>query len=253
MDQLNILYSSSGNSLIHQFDGRLKMIVFLSFNILILQFKSLNLAILSLLIIFLFVISKISIASIFKESRYIVFLFILVFFGRVFNTPGEPFFETSFFFITWEGIESGTIVTWRLILIVYLGVLFVQTTPPFIVKTSLEWFLKPLPGVPEQRISLMIALMIRFLPMILEQANEIRNAQLARGIQNRRNPLFKTISLTIPLFKKIFEQADQLILAMESRSYSEKRTNPMLKTSTNDWILFVLAVILISSLWIIKG
>jgi energy-coupling factor transporter transmembrane protein EcfT len=49
----------------------------------------------------------------------------------------------------------------------------------------------------------------------------------------------------MPLMRRTLETADNLAVAMEARCYSEKRTDPELKTEPRDWVSFGSAAILI--------
>jgi energy-coupling factor transporter transmembrane protein EcfT len=39
-----------------------------------------------------------------------------------------------------------------------------------------------------------------------------------------------------PLIRRIFERADDLVVAMEARAFTENRTDPELAASKRDWI-----------------
>jgi biotin transport system permease protein len=71
----------------------------------------------------------------------------------------------------------------------------------------------------------MIGLIMRFVPVILDQAKETSKAQRVRGVENRKNPVYRLIKLAIPLIRRTFESADKLAVAMEARCYSENRTD----------------------------
>jgi energy-coupling factor transporter transmembrane protein EcfT len=58
--------------------------------------------------------------------------------------------------------------------------------------------LKPIPVVDEKMAATMLGLVVRFLPVILFQAGEIADAQRARGIERRKNPLIRLMKFTIP-------------------------------------------------------
>jgi hypothetical protein len=79
---------------------------------------------------------------------------------------------------------------------------------------------------------------------LLDQAKETAEAQRARCLDNRKNPLDRLVRLGFPLIRRTFEQADRLIVAMEARCYSENRTEPALCATRKDWMaLFILIVI----------
>jgi energy-coupling factor transporter transmembrane protein EcfT len=59
--------------------------------------------------------------------------------------------------------------------------------------------------IPGKRIATMMSLTTRFVPVILNQANETAEAQRARGVENRKNPVYRLIRLGIPLIRRTFE------------------------------------------------
>ena len=130
-------------------------------------------------------------------------------------------------------------------LVFSVGAAFIATTRSSEIKAGVQWFLKPVPGVPAERVATMLSLVARFMPLILEQAAKTSDAQRARASENRRNPLRRLTAFGIPFLRRTFETADNLAVAMEARCYSETRTDPDLTTRRKDWLLFGAAVALI--------
>jgi energy-coupling factor transporter transmembrane protein EcfT len=106
----------------------------------------------------------------------------------------------------------------------------------------LEWFLKPIPFISEKRVATMLSLIMRFLPVILNQARDTADAQKARSVENRKNPIYRMTKLAIPLLRRMFEDADKLIVAMEARGYNETRTDPELSCNPKDWFIFLFVI-----------
>ncbi|OEU72588.1 MAG: hypothetical protein BA864_00865 [Desulfuromonadales bacterium C00003093] len=131
-----------------------------------------------------------------------------------------------------------------MLLIVLAGLLFVSTTRPSEIRAAVEWFLSPFPFIPGKRVATMMSLIIRFIPVILEQAKETSDAQRARGVENRKNPVYRLMKLAVPLVRRTFESADKLAVAMEARCYTEKRVNIELYATRNDWIALFLVLCL---------
>jgi energy-coupling factor transporter transmembrane protein EcfT len=109
-----------------------------------------------------------------------------------------------------------------------MGFLLMATTRIAHIRAALVWFLAPIPLVDEKALATMVGLLVRFLPVILFQAAEISDAQRARGIERRKNPLIRLVKFSIPLFRRVFLSADELAAAMQARCYSEQRTLPQL-------------------------
>ena len=130
-------------------------------------------------------------------------------------------------------------------------ILFVTSSKISEINAGLQWVLKPLPFVPEKRVAIMISLMIRFLPLILDQGREISNAQKARGIERVKNPVKRLSLFGIALIRRIFETADRLVLAMEARCFSEDRTDPELHFSKTDLTVLLVIVPLLTLFWLL--
>ncbi|MBK1842547.1 energy-coupling factor transporter transmembrane protein EcfT [Azospirillum sp. YIM B02556] len=77
--------------------------------------------------------------------------------------------------------------------------------------------LRPL-GVNPAKMALMLALTIRFIPLLGDQVREVRMAQRARGVERNIAALF------VPLLVKILTMADDLTAALEARGYDPADT-----------------------------
>jgi energy-coupling factor transporter transmembrane protein EcfT len=180
--------------------------------------------------------SRLPLKSGLKELRFFLFLLLLVLFARTLTTPGAALIEINSYAITRPGLISGALICWRLAIIALMGFLFVFTTPPSEIKAAVQWFFKPFGFIPGRRIATMMGLIARFVPVILSQAKETVEAQRARCVENRRNPLSRLIRLGIPLIRRTFAQADEMAVAMEARCYVENRTDPELYAKRLDWL-----------------
>ncbi len=137
------------------------------------------------------------------------------------------------------------VVCWRLLLIVMMGVLLVATTRTAHIRAAMIWYLGPVPVVNEKMAATMVGMIVRFLPLILFRGGEISDALRARCIEQRKNPVVRTVKFTIVLFRRIFLDADEFALAMQARCYNEQRTLPKL-TFTRIDVIAVAMVFLLS-------
>lgn len=91
----------------------------------------------------------------------------------------------------------------------------------------------------------MMTIAIRFIPLLLEEADRIRKAQIARGVRfdgSLIQRIRSLIPLIIPLFISAFRKADDLALAMEARCYriGKERSNfNQLKFRSADYSILV--------------
>lgn len=178
---------------------------------------------------------------------YILLLF--VFLARALSTQGEPLIDLFGITITYPGILSGFSVCLKFFLIMITGLVFASTTCLSDIKKAVQWFLRPVPFIPENRVAVMIGLSFGFIPILFNQASQISDARASRCGNEIKNPIKKMVGLAVPLLKKTFLSAEHIAMAMESRAYSDDRSGPVFKVSGNEpafliWSIFM-AVILI--------
>ena len=73
-------------------------------------------------------------------------------------------------------------------------------------------FLRPL-GVNPAKVSLALSLALRFIPVLAQITQEVREAQRVRGLEN------SVIALAIPLFVRPLRMSDDIADAIEARGY----------------------------------
>jgi energy-coupling factor transporter transmembrane protein EcfT len=110
---------------------------------------------------------------------------------------------------------------WRLGLILCYAMLFSMVTRPHELQEAVMWLLRPFPFLPARRIGLMVSLMLRFLPLILDQAEEVQAATRARLGNQRRNPVLRMKYFVLPLFRRSIKRADDLTNALVARGYRD--------------------------------
>ena len=244
MAELTAFSFQPGTSLLHRLDVRFKILFLILTSLISLGGGFKGLAILSALVIALIVHCRLPLKPGLKELRFFLLLLLLILGARMLTTPGAALIEIKSFVVTGPGLISGVLVCWRLVVIAFLGFLFIFTTPSAGIKAAVQWFLRPAFFIPRVRIAMMMGLIARFIPVILNQARESVEAQRARCIEMRKNPIYRLMRLGVPVIRRTFEQADRLIVAMEARCYSENRTDPALSATPIDWIaLIVVSVI----------
>ena len=247
MAELSVFGYHSGSSWAHRLDIRFKLLF-----LVVISLSSVKAGLLGLLVLSLFLAgimrdARLGFKTFFKEIRYILVLVAFVFAARTLAVPGEIVIQLKYISITREGLYQGLVVGWRLVTIVMLGLTFVATSRPSEIRAAVEWVLTPIPWIPAKKISTMIGLLTRFVPMILDQARETAEAQRARGIEKRKNPVYRIVKLGLPLIWRTFDSADRLVDAMEARCYHDNRTGPEFSLRQGDWR----ALVVVSSLGIL--
>ncbi len=68
-------------------------------------------------------------------------------------------------------------------------------------------------GLNPSKVSMVISMAIRFIPLLSEKFNDVREAQQARGLNTN------IVALAIPLIIKVIRMASEVAEALEARSY----------------------------------
>ncbi len=234
-----------GQSLLHIIDVRCKFFIICIVSMSMLSAHFFPCFLYFLILLFFFKKADFNIFATLKSIKYFMFLLVFVFIARALTEKGDIIFSFYGISVTKQGLSGGFLVSFKFFLVMVTGLLFSSTTKPSSVKSAVQWFLKPIPFVPEKRVAVMISLSLGFMPVILKQAGQISDAQKARCGDLEKNPVKKIIRLVLPLLKKTFLSADSLVLAMESRCYSDDRTDSEFTPSGKE-IYFLAAGFIIS-------
>jgi len=226
----------SGNSLLHNLDPRFKLLFISLLSLVCLNLYFTSLGISTFLLSGLIIYSRLPLKSGVRELRFFLVLLLFVFMARVLSTGGTSLLDMKFISISKQGLYAGFLVCWRLAFIVLLGFTLISTTRPAEIKAAVQWYLKPVPFIPQKKVAMMMGLILRFVPVIFDQAAETADAQKARCVQNRKNPVYRLIKLGFPLMRRTFERADDLVAAIEARGFTENRTDPELVSHQRDWV-----------------
>lgn len=185
---------------------------------------------------------------------YLLLLCALSFVLQYYFLSGPLLFKYEISF-TDEGLIRVGFIVLRLLNLVLLSSVLTFTTSPMDLKNGLESLMKPLKviKVPVSEIAMMISLVLRFIPTLLEETSKIIKAQASRGADfneaGLRQKMKQIISLLVPMFVVSFKRADDLANAMESRGYviGEKRTSiDVMKLTFKDYYALFLILVLLT-------
>jgi len=236
MAELTVFHYRPGASVLHRLDVRMKLVLLAVFSVACLHLSFAGLLLLGSVLLSLAAASRALPAIRSREWRWLGMLLIFVLIARAISTDGSAVFSAGPLTVTREGLEDGMRLCLRLAMVVCAGSVFVATTGPSAIKAGIQWLLKPAPFIPAQRVGTMLGLLVRFVPLVFEQTAMLSDAQRARCIENRRNPVYRLTVFGIPLMRRIFEMSDRLVTAMEARGYSDSRTMPGFSATVRDWI-----------------
>ena len=210
-----------GNSLVHRFDPRLKLVLTILY--IVLLFAASNPLGLALSLIFLavmYAVAKIPFKLIVKSLKPI---FPIIVFTAVLNLffvsgEGDPVFKFGFLTVYAEGIRYAVLMAVRVMALIAGTSLLTYTTSPIVLTDAIEQLLKPLGRLhfPVHELAMMMSIALRFIPTLIEETDKIMNAQKARGAQLDNGKMTERIKA---LFISAFRRADELAMAMECRCY----------------------------------
>ena len=111
----------------------------------------------------------------------------------------------------------------RILVLLLMAVLVTLTTKLSDMIEVLERAVRPLRhvGVNPSKVGMMLSMVIRFIPLMMREAQEILEAQRARGLDR------SAIALLMPLLIKTLKMADDLSDAIEARGYDAETVVPV--------------------------
>ena len=217
-----------GNSLVHRFDPRLKLVLTIAY--IVLLFAASNPLGLTLSILFLGVMYKVAKIPVKVIGKSLKPILPIVLFTAVLNLffvsgEGDPLVHFWFLTIYAEGVRYAVLMAVRVMALIAGTSLLTYTTSPIVLTDAIEQLLKPLGKLhfPVHELAMMMSIALRFIPTLIEETDKIMNAQKARGAQldtgKMTDRVKALVPVLIPLFISAFRRADELAMAMECRCY----------------------------------
>ena len=235
------------DSWVHRLDPRTKIL--LTVAMIVAVFVVQTLVGYGLILGFMYLVSqlsKIPFKMLIKGIKPLKLILILTFILNLFfNTGTTMLVEWGFIKISYEGLSTAVHYSLRLVFLVLGTSLMTLTTSPIALSDGIEMLLSPLKKIhfPAHELAMMMSIALRFIPTLMEEADKIMKAQMARGADFESGNLLARakamVPLLVPLFVSAFRRAGDLAMAMESRCYhgGENRTRlRVLKITKNDWL-----------------
>lgn len=250
------------DSKIHKLDPRVKILaIFIYIIMLFVCNDFVGYSIMAVGLFMVIFISKIPVRYVLKGLKAV---FVLLFITSIFNiffTQGRVIFEFYFLKITYEGIIKAVKIVVRFVLIIIASSLLTLTTTPTSLTDGLEkslGFLNYI-KIPVHDIAMMMSIALRFIPILMEEADKIIKAQTARGADFESGGIIKRakamIPIMIPLFISAFKRANDLATAMDARCYNGGKTRTKmypLRYSAGDLMAYMVMVVFIVGLVVLE-
>ena len=170
-------------------------------------------------------LSKVPFKFMVRGLKAILVLLLISVSFNLFLADGEVLVRLGFLKITLEGVRTAAFMALRLIFLVLGSSVMTLTTTPNELTDGLEkglGFLNKV-GVPVHEVAMMMSIALRFIPILIEEADKIMKAQMARGADFESGNLIQRaksmVPLLVPLFISAFRRATDLAMAMEARCY----------------------------------
>ena len=182
-------------SVIHRLDPRVKLVATLMYIVSLFLFHDfVGFIVVTLFLIAIIRMSHVPFSFMLKGVRAIWLLVVITAVCNLFFTQGaQTYFAWKFIHITDTGVSNAVYFTIRLVYLVVGTSVMTLTTTPNKLTDGLEEGLKPLSkiGVPVHEIAMMMSIAMRFIPILAEEADKIKKAQMARGANLKRVISFK--------------------------------------------------------------
>lgn len=251
-----------GNSLLHRFDPRSKILFTVLFIAAIFLCKGLVSYGITLLILLMMIgISKVQPRVFLKGMKPVVFIVVCTAILNLFYTSGTVLWSWGILKITEEGIWKAGFMVLRILMLIACTLLLTYTTSPILLTDGLEKLLRPLKKLhfPVHELSMMMSIALRFIPTLIQETDKIISAQKARGADFDSGNLIQKakalIPILIPLFISSFRRAEELAIAMECRCYhgDEGRTSlRQLCYAGRDYGLIVFSIALCAGIVVLR-
>ncbi len=160
--------------------------------------------------------------------------------------------------ITRKSLKTATYVSSLLFTLIYSTTIFLLTTSPEEVTAALEKLMQPLKrfNVPVTEISLTLTLALRFIPLVLEEIQNLVRSMSTRGINWKKIGMKNTLRVWLTVGEKLLEnllmRAEQMAIAMQLRGFTTPNEHQVeweqLRIKTGD----VLALAVLIGLWVVR-
>ncbi|OEF95916.1 energy-coupling factor transporter transmembrane component T family protein [Desulfuribacillus alkaliarsenatis] len=247
-----------GTTLLHQLHplAKLVMLVCFSVSVFLVNHWIGGLLLLALLLIG-YQMAELGLSYFTRKLRFILIFCVMILLVQIaFTKEGHVLFTITLGIIhiqVWSGaVDNGLQLALRFLNIIASSFLFVSTTQPKLLSYSLMQV-----GVP-YRYGFMLITALRFIPTFHHEFQQIKNAQLARGI-SFKGVSIKTLVrmvqyLFIPMIVSSLSKVQTLSISMEGRAfgmYKQRTFSQTVEASLVDWLVIGGSVIIIITIWII--
>ena len=214
------------DSVIHRLDPRVKIVAVIVYIIMLFLVRDfIGYAVSFAAAAAVICASGVPFRFILRGMKPVAVILALTFLLNLFLYPGTVLLSAGPFHITQQGLHQALFMACRLILLIFGTAILTYTTKPMKLTDGMEALMSPLSrfGFPAHEIAIIMSIALRFIPMLVQEADKIMKAQQARGADFESGNIIRRVRslmpLFIPLFIGAFRIAQDLAMAMEARCY----------------------------------
>ena len=230
MASLLIFHHNPRKTFLHRLDPRLKLVLMAVSASVIFVTPGRGLPVIAAGLAAAMAAGRVPALRILKNGLPLWILIGILFLSRAAGTPGLPAAAEGFLRlipVTREGLRLGARDAGRLVLLVFLGHLFISVTPVSDIRNAVRALINPLAA-------LLMGLSFTMIPELLDTAEEIFGALACRGLSLRRHP-YRSLLLFGSLFaRKTASKAGRVAEALEARNYRHDRSWKPMKFEKRD-------------------
>lgn len=166
--------------------------------------------------------------------------------------------EKGNFTVTRRSVDLGIRMSTLIFTLIYSSNLYLLTTAPEEITAGIEELLSPLKrfNLPITELVLTLTLALRFIPLVLEEIQNLIRSVRTRAIKWRKLGIKKSLQTWLVVAERLLEnillRAEQITIAMESRGFTEPNTHQVqwhqLRLVNRD----IIALFLLLIFWVLR-
>jgi len=250
-------------SVIHRLDPRTKLALILGVMILaVLTIEYRVYLLISVFLLFLAWRSAIPLRFFLRNLRSFFWLFLLTFILHIVFVPTHDggLWDLKIVRISQQGALNGAMYSWRIAIFIFSAAFLTLTTQAVELTDAVFRSFSPLKKLkfPVEELSLITMISLRYIPLLLEEAVNLKKAQMSRGASFEGNLIRRvkqTLPLLVPLFVSSFRKADELALALDARGFrsGQKRSSYQRLSFRSVDFLFLFLIFAVAMLsWLVE-
>lgn len=155
-------------------------------------------------------------------------------------------------FMTRRSLELGIRISTLIFTLIYSSNLYLLTTAPEAITAGLDDLVKPLRrfNVPITEIMLTLTLALRFIPLVLEEVQNLARSIRTRAINWKKLGFKRSMQVWLMVVERLLEnllrRAEQIAIAMEIRGFTSPNEHQVqwhqLRFFRRDWIALLLLI-----------